>query len=174
MGLVPRWSDDLKIGSKMINARSESVLEKVSFRELMKTRRCVVVADGYYEWMTKRDKSKIPFWIHRTSEVPFAMAALWEMNTKAIQGQSVKTSTIVTTASNDQLKPIHDRMPVIFQSSKDVRDWLDIEHTDASTAVTLCRPTADDFMQVRPVGKKVGNVQFDSPECIAATPELFQ
>lgn len=165
-GLIPSWSNDAKIGSRMINARSETVEEKVSFRKPLQSQRCVVIADGYYEWMTKKDKSKQPFWIHREQELPFAMAGLWETNGKVQPGHTVITATIITTSSNERLGPIHDRMPVIFEDPSKTRDWLDTSRITSSVAASLCTPAHSDFLLVREVGPKVGSVKWDQPDCL--------
>ena len=111
-GLVPSWAEELSIGNRMINARAETISEKRSFTGPLKNRRCVVIADGYYEWKTE-GKLKQPYWIHPPDGGVFAMAGLWETNRRAT-GQPVKSCTIITTAANEKLAEVHDRMPVVL------------------------------------------------------------
>jgi putative SOS response-associated peptidase YedK len=121
-GLIPSWADDPKIGYRMINARSETAATKPSFRSAFKVRRCLVVADGYYEWQ-KRDGAKQPFYIHMQGGKLFAFAGLWERWVPP-DGEAIESCTILTTDANELTKPIHDRMPVIVDPP-DFGQWLD-------------------------------------------------
>src|SRR5690606_26418140 len=121
-GLIPPWAKDEKIGYKMINARSETVAEKPSFRNAFKKKRCLVVADSFYEWQRK-DGEKIPMRIKLKNGEPFAFAALWE-SWKAPDGKTVNTCSILTTEANSLMKSIHDRMPVILTKEEEEM-WLD-------------------------------------------------
>ena len=122
-GLIPSWAKDAKIGYRLINARSDTVATKPSFRSAFKRRRCLVAADGFYEW--KRDgKVKQPFFIHRRDEEPFAFAGLWEGWENPEDGKEVQSCSLTTTEANELMAPIHDRMPVILAESAYDR-WLD-------------------------------------------------
>ncbi|MDH4110520.1 MAG: SOS response-associated peptidase [Gammaproteobacteria bacterium] len=122
-GLVPFWAKDPSIGNRMINARAETVAEEPSFRNAYKQRRCLVLADGFYEWQRKGDV-KVPWFISLASGQPFAFAGLWENWTDKETGESLQTATIVTTAANEFMKPLHDRMPVLLEPATGGR-WLD-------------------------------------------------
>ncbi len=163
-GLVPAWADSLAIGSKMINARSETVHEKPSFRKALASRRCLVVADGYYEWKTE-GKTKQPFLIEHSDGGVFAMAGLWEENRKAMPGEPpIQSCTIITTAGNDLTSDIHDRMPVIL-ASDDFDTWLDPSHQDTESLRSMLVPAANELLRRTPVSKHVGNVRNTDEEC---------
>ena len=138
-GLIPFWAKDLKIGSRMINARAETVAEKPAFRNALKKRRCLVLADGYYEWQ-KTPVGKRPYRIILKSGEPFAMAGLWE-TWRDPQGNVVPSCTIITTAANDFLSPIHNRMPVILPRESE-HMWLDtgLDATDSFTDILTPYP----------------------------------
>ena len=123
-GLVPRWAKDLRIGSKMINARAETVATKNSFRSAFKKRRCLVVADGFYEWKRLDSKMKQPMYIHRADGDPLAFAGLFERWTDGEQHREIHTCTIITTTPNQTMSPIHDRMPVLLAPNR-WEEWLD-------------------------------------------------
>jgi putative SOS response-associated peptidase YedK len=122
-GLIPSWAKDATIASKMINARGETVAEKPAFRSAFRARRCLIPADGFYEWKTE-DGAKQPYRIVRADRTPFAFAGLWERWDKASDGVPVETSTIITTDANETLQAIHHRMPVILDAA-DFAAWLD-------------------------------------------------
>ena len=167
-GLVPFWAKDLKIGARMINARSETVSEKPSFRAAFKKRRCLVLADGFYEWK-KLSEGKQPHFISMQSESPFAMAGLWESWTDKSDPQSgtVETCTVLTTEANSMMEPLHDRMPVILQPD-DYETWLDPTFEDHNHLQTLLRPFAPEEMQHWPVATIVNRPANDQPECITS------
>jgi putative SOS response-associated peptidase YedK len=123
-GLIPPFAKDLSIGNKMINARSETLLEKPSFRTAYKKKRCLIIADSFYEWKRLDDKKKIPMRIKLKSEELFAMAGLWE-NWKSPDGKSIFSCTVITTTPNNLVEDIHDRMPVILRP-EDEKIWLDL------------------------------------------------
>ena len=130
-GLVPSWADDLSIGSRMINARSETVSEKPSFRKPFIKQRCLIPADGYFEWHTSKVGSKTtkqPYWIHLPDDKPFVFAGLWDTNTKAT-GEAVVTCTILTTAATPEIAALHDRMPVLIAPT-DYETWLYSDHKE--------------------------------------------
>ena len=161
-GLVPSWAEDLSIGNRMINARSETIDEKRSFAGPLKTQRCVVLADGYYEWKTE-GKVKQPFWIHPADGGVIAMAGLWETNRRAT-GQPVKSCTIITTSANEQLVELHDRMPVVL-SGEAVASWLD-PRLVVNDAKELLAPAADGLLESAAVDRRVNNARVDDPECL--------
>lgn len=115
-GLVPRWAKDESIGNKLINARAETLTEKPSFREAFRSRRCIIPASGFYEWMRAAKGAKQPFYFYLKEKEVFGFAGLWEEWLDKETGEAVETCTIITTEANDVLKPVHDRMPVILQS----------------------------------------------------------
>jgi len=121
-GLVPFWAKDSSMGNRMINARAETVAEKPSYGAAFKHRRCLVLADGYYEWHQDANV-KTPYYISLASGEPFALAALWENWNEKESGESLQTTTLITTAANPFLEPLHHRMPVILQPDT-ARVWL--------------------------------------------------
>lgn len=169
-GLVPFWSKDIKIGAKMINARSETVATKPAFRAAFKSRRCLVLADGFYEWK-KVGKEKQPYYITGADEGPFCMAGLWESwREKQTVGDNqsvpVESCTVLTTAANSVMESLHDRMPVILPKEQ-YEFWLDVEFKGRERLEGLLVPCPEDQLQVRPVSKLVNKVANDDPECIA-------
>lgn len=124
-GLVPSWAKDIRIGSKMINARAETVAEKPSFRAAFKRRRCLVIADGFYEWVTT-GKQKQPYWIGLQDRAPMAFAGLWEHWTDPSTNEPLETCTIIVTQANRQISALHERMPVILEKEH-YSLWLDPE-----------------------------------------------
>lgn len=171
-GLVPFWADDPSIGSRMINARAETALEKASFRNAMRERRCLVPADGFYEWKASPGGAKQPFRIVARDRGPFAFAGLWEV-WKGPKGapleRPMQSFTILTTTANRTLQPLHERMPVILDPAAfDV--WLD-PGTPAEEAAKLLRPCPDDRLEVYPVSTRVNAVRNDDAACIAPLAE---
>ena len=163
-GLVPYWSKDPKVGYKMINARSEGIEEKPSFRKPLKKRRCIVMADGFYEWHKPDKKTKIPYCFRLKSGDPFALAGLWDLWDKG--NETLKTFTIITTAPNELMEPIHNRMPVILRE-KDEGRWLDPEIVDPKYVLPLLTPYSSDEMESFKVSTIVNSPKIDIPECIA-------
>ena len=163
-GLVPFWAKDPKIGARMINARAETVAEKPAFRNALKRRRCLVLADGYYEWQ-KTPVGKRPFRIILKSGEPFAMAGLWE-TWRDPQGSVVPSCTIITTAANDFIAPIHNRMPVILPREKEEL-WLDLDIEDATVLTHMLAPSQDEGMDAYEVSTLVNYAGNDGPEVIA-------
>ncbi len=140
-GLIPVWAKDPRIGSKMINARAEGIEEKPAFRTAVRKRRCLVLANGFYEWRGNPDGSKTPFQFSLNSGQPFAFAGLWE--TWRPPGMDpIRTCTIVTTDANDVVSPIHDRMPVILRHG-DEPLWLEKDEDAFGQALALLRPYPD-------------------------------
>ena len=157
-GLIPSWAKDKSIGGRMINARAETVAEKPSFRNALRRRRCLVLADGFYEWQ-RLGKQKRPMRIVMQSGEPFAFAGLWE-TWRDPQGDVIPSCTIITTTANDTLSPIHNRMPVILP--RDLEDlWLDHTVTDPDALTSVLTPYDDDAMEAYEVSPLVNNVRND-------------
>ena len=163
-GLIPFWAKDPKIGSRMINARAETVAEKPTFRNALKKRRCLVLADGYYEWQ-KTPVGKRPYRIILKSGEPFAFAGLWETR-RDPQGNVVPSCTIITTAANDFLAPIHDRMPVILPREREGL-WLEPRLEDAASLTGILAPYPDEALDAYEVSTMVNNARNVGPEVIA-------
>ena len=165
-GLVPSWAKDPNIGYKMINARAETVAEKPSFRKAFKRQRCLVLADGFYEWK-REGKAKQPYYIHFKDSQPFAFAGLWEHWQDKTKEDStpIESCTIITTGANELMEPIHHRMPVILQE-KSIEVWLDAEITEPNILNPLLRPYESDEMEAYPVSTVVNNPRNDGPECV--------
>ncbi|MED4970777.1 SOS response-associated peptidase [Parageobacillus toebii] len=161
-GLVPSWVNDPKIGWKMINARAETVDEKASFRRALKRRRCLILADGFYEWKKEGEK-KIPYRFTLQNEQPFAFAGLWETWDK--QGEMLYTCTIITTKANELVGTIHDRMPVILpQEWHDA--WLDTKLEDTDYIKSLLQPYPAEEMKMYEVSTIVNSPKNDVADCI--------
>ncbi|MEK6320732.1 MAG: SOS response-associated peptidase [Acidobacteriota bacterium] len=162
-GLVPSWATDLTIGSRLINARAETLTKRSAFKDAFKRRRCLVVADGFYEWQ-KRGAKKTPFYIHLKSERWFGFAGLYEIWTPPLS-EPLVTCTIITTEPNELVRPLHDRMPVILP--KGAEDfWLDPAAEDNPRLLDLLQPYPADEMAAYTVSSLVNSVKNDSPECI--------
>lgn len=163
-GLIPSWAKDPKIGNRMINARAETLAEKPSFRTALKKRRCLVLADGFYEWK-REGKLKTPMYIQLKDRRPFAFAGLWE-TWNSPEGEWIKTCTIITTTPNALIEKIHDRMPVILPP-KAYDLWLSPGELPAEKTLPLLKPFAASQMRAVAVSPLVNNPRFDSPECVA-------
>lgn len=162
-GLIPSWAKDAKMGSRLINARAETVAEKPSFRSAFKQRRCLVLTDGFYEWQ-QQEKNKQPFYFRVRNGEPFAFAGLWE-RWKDAEGEEIQSCTILTTEANEIMRPIHDRMPVIIDA-KDYDGWLDPQVQKSDYVQSLLRPYLAEEMTVYAVSTLVNKRNNDSPECI--------
>ena len=160
-GLVPSWAKDLSIGARLINARAETVADKPSFRSAFRKRRCLVPADGYFEWQ-KTGTDKQPWFIRMRSDDVFAFAGLWETWTDESNGETVVTYAIVTTEANDLTASIHHRMPVIVAPA-DYDAWLNAE-PEAANGLLRAFPSTE--MVAHPVGKLVNNVGNDVAACL--------
>lgn len=158
-GLIPSWAKDPTIARKLINARSETVAEKPSFRSAFRARRCLVLADGFYEWQ-RVGKRKQPYYIRLEPDHPFAFAGLWERWSH--NGAEVQSCTILTTDANERLLPVHNRMPVILHAH-DTADWLD---PASNRAAELMVPYPAEEMTLFPVSEIVNRSTCDEPECI--------
>lgn len=166
-GLIPSWAKDEKVGYMMINARSETVLEKPAFRNLLPRKRAIIPADGFFEWQ-KFGKQKQPMRIKLIDQEMFSMAALYD-TWQAPDGRKISTFTILTTSSNRFMEPIHDRMPVILKREDEQR-WLSRDNTDTSDLLSLLKPYPDEEMTAYPVTSKVGSVHYEEPDCIEEAP----
>lgn len=162
-GLVPAWANDLAIGNRMINARAETVAEKPAFKRIFRRRRCLVLADGFYEWR-RQGRQKQPFLIRFKDHRPFCFAGLWDRCAKV--EPPVETCTIVTTSANELMAPLHDRMPVII-GPDDYDLWLDPAVQEPERLQPLLRPFAGDALEAFAVSPQVNNPRHNSPECIA-------
>lgn len=168
-GLVPSWASDAKGGSNMINARAETLTEKPAFRRLLQRKRCMIPADGFYEWQ-QGPNGKRPMRIMMRSGEPFAFAGLYDTWTSA-DGQKLHTCTIITTQPNSVVADIHNRMPVILKR-EDEPFWLDRERYDAALLQSLLVPYDPVQMRAYPVSTMVGSPKNDVLECIKEITEL--
>jgi putative SOS response-associated peptidase YedK len=160
-GLVPYWADDPKIGNRLINARRESVARTAAFREAYQRRRCLVPADGFFEWQ-KDGKARQPLLVRRRDQAPFAFAGLWERWPQPGAGV-LRSCTIITCPANELVAPVHDRMPVIL-APEDYERWLDLSGADGRE---LLKPYPAAELEAFPVNPRVNSPQYDDPECIA-------
>jgi len=164
-GLIPMWAKDPTIGSRLINARGETVAEKPSFRGSYRHKRCLILADGFYEWKAFRGKkSKTPYFIHMKDRRPFAMAGLWD-TWESPDGSSLKTCTIITTGPNELMEMIHDRMPVILHP-RDYAKWLNPAPQTAESLQPLIKPFPADAMSAYAVSTLVNKATNDIPELV--------
>jgi putative SOS response-associated peptidase YedK len=164
-GLVPSWAKDPSIGNRMINARAETLAEKPSFRVAYRRRRCLILADGFYEWQPDPNRgAKIPYYLRLASSEPFAFAGLWE-DWHAPDGSRLLSCTIITTRPNELVAPIHNRMPAIL-SADDYDLWLSPEDEPAQRLQPLLGPYPAGDMIAYPVSRVVNNPANDVPECV--------
>jgi putative SOS response-associated peptidase YedK len=161
-GLIPSWADDPSMGSRMINARSETAAEKPSFRGAFKKRRCLIVADGFYEWQ-KVNGGKQPYYIRMEDGSPFAFAGLWESWDK--YGEEIRSCTILTTEANHLVGEVHHRMPVILPP-ENYEVWLDPDMREAEPLLDLLRPYPDEEMEAYPVSRFVNSPSNDDERCV--------
>ncbi|MBF0506469.1 MAG: SOS response-associated peptidase [Nitrospirae bacterium] len=162
-GFLPSWVKDPSMANKMINARAETVAEKPAFKDSFRHRRCLVVADGFFEWR-RQGKRKMPVYVRLKSRSPIGFAGIYNTWTSP-EGESICTCAIITTEANDLLEPIHDRMPAIIP--KDGEDlWLDPHITEKERLMPLLRPYASEDMEMYDVSPLVNKPGYDSPEII--------
>ena len=165
-GLVPHWADDPKIGARMINARAETITEKPAFRDALARRRCLVLADGFFEWERRAGGPKRAWWVTRADGAPFAFAGIWTAWRPA-GGDGVeplRTCAIVTTTANDRIAAIHDRMPVILPPGAE-NAWLDLG-TSPRALRELLAPLSEAATAARRVGDAVNDARHDEPDCL--------
>ena len=164
-GLIPSWSKDPAIGNRLINARGETLAEKPAFRGSYKYKRCLIPADGFYEWKTQPGtKTKTPHFIHLKTGKTFAFAGLWD-EWLAADGSPIRSCTIVTTSPNELMSSIHNRMPVILQS-KDYEEWIDAAPRSPDSLKHLIKGFPAELMQAYPVSTLVNSPANDRAECM--------
>lgn len=164
-GLIPHWAKDDSIGSKLINARAETLREKPSFREAFAHRRCIIPASGFFEWQKQTKGAKQPFYFYLKDKDVFGFAGLWEEWLDKQTGELTETCTIITTEANEVLKPVHDRMPVILKSN-DYDFWLDEKVKDTGKLQNLLVPYSAKEMDSHAVSRSVNIPAADSEELI--------
>ncbi len=165
-GLIPSWAKDPRIGSRLINARAETAAQKPAFRAAFRRRRCLVLADGFYEWPRRRGGSpRLPWRFTLRTGQPFALAGLWE-RWQSPDGSEIRSCTILTTAANELVATVHERMPVILPpAAYDL--WLTAGEVPPTRLQPLLRPYPAEAMQGYPVSTRVNNPRVDDPACIA-------
>ena len=164
-GLIPSWAKDPSIGNRLINARAETLAEKPSFRSSYKHKRCLILADGFYEWKaTAGTKSKIPHYVQLKSARPFAFAGLWA-EWRNSDGSELRSCTIITTVPNALMAPIHNRMPAILRP-EDREPWLDPTISAPEVLAPLIHPFPSNLMRAFPVSTLVNNPATDRVDCI--------
>ncbi|MGJ7922025.1 SOS response-associated peptidase [Neobacillus sp. LXY-4] len=163
-GLIPPWAKDPSIGFKMINARSETLSEKPSFKEAFKKRRCLIIADSFYEWKRTDPKNKTPMRIKLRNDELFGMAGLWE-HWKSPDGKSIFSCSVITTTPNELVRDIHDRMPVILKP-EDEKVWLDPAITDTHYLHHLLQPLDSALMEAYEVSQLVNSPKNNSSQLI--------
>ena len=147
-GFIPSWVKEIKPGKPLINARSETLLEKPSFRNAIRRRRCLIPADGYYEWLGDVPGKKIPYFIHRPNHGLFAFAGLWE-HWLGADGSELETAAIITTAPNDVIAQIYSRMPAVIHP-ENFAQWLDVKNIEAEEAAQFLKPAPEDYFVFEP------------------------
>ena len=171
-GLVPVWADTLAAGYNMINARSESIADKPSFKPSLINKRCVVLADGYYEWKTLASKVKEPYWIHTEGEKVFAMAGIWAENRKIQNTQSpdipIRSVSIATIGANEDVAEVHDRMPAIKTEDTQIADWLNpaLNHADYIPDLMEQLKSSVGLLQFRRVSTMVNRATNEGPQIL--------
>jgi putative SOS response-associated peptidase YedK len=166
-GLVPRWSTDRRAAARMINARIETVADKPAFRTAFARRRCLIPADGFYEWVALPGGTKQPYFIHHADDAPLALAGLWETWRDPAQPTApvLRSCTILTTAADETMAALHHRMPVVLDPDRWTA-WLDRDLTDTREAVALLDGVDARSLVHHPVGTEVGNVRSNGPDLI--------
>jgi putative SOS response-associated peptidase YedK len=161
-GLVPYWSDSPAIGNRLINARAETAADKPAFRDALRRHRCLVVADGFYEWR-REPGGKQPYWIHRPDGRPFAFAGLWSRWGR--DEARFDSFTILTVAAGPEVAPLHDRMPAILDRT-DWESWLDPRISDPAELAALLTAAGSSGLALRRVGRQVNTATYDEADCL--------
>ena len=166
-GLVPSWAPDVSIGDKLTNARSETVAEKSAFKAAFERRRCIIPADGFYEWQAAPGPKKQPMYCHARSGEPLAFAGLWEFWRPHDQPDApwMRSCVIVTTAANALMAPVHDRMPVMLRET-DWEHWLDGRFDDTVALTDLLVPAPEDLLELWPVSTRVNSARNDDERLV--------
>jgi putative SOS response-associated peptidase YedK len=164
-GLIPWFAKDAKVGSRHINARAETAASTATFKDSFARKRCVIPADGFYEWEKRESGGKLPHFIHHGDGTPLALAGLWS-SWKSPDGERMATCSIITTRPNDLVSPIHDRMPVVLAPESWDR-WLDRDTADPAVLTALLVPAVDGTLTEHPVSTLVNDVKNNYPECMA-------
>jgi putative SOS response-associated peptidase YedK len=169
-GLIPSWAKDVRMGYKMINARAETLTEKPAYRTPIKKKRCLILADGFYEWKHPRgSSSKIPYYIRLKNREPFALAGLWDEWKPPDKEDSLRTCAVITTDPNELVRELHNRMPVIL--NRDAYNfWLDPETHKAEDFKDLFVPYPSNELEAYQVSTRVNKPGYDSPELIKPVP----
>lgn len=170
-GLIPPWAEDPKMGYRTMNARAEKVHKSPAFRSAFRNKRCLIPADGFYEWQKLEKGKKQPYYIRSKDEAPFAFAGLWE-KWQGKDGKVIESCTIITTESNELIKPIHYRMPLILKPG-DYELWLDLEVQEIRPLQVIMKPYPEDKMKAYPVSATVNNPINDIAECIDARRDII-
>lgn len=175
-GLVPAWAREPAVGARLINARAETVPQKRAYRDAFRRRRCLVVADGFYEWQPRGRNPKQPYHVTPQGVELFAIAGLYERWMGA-EGGPLDTCTLITTEANERMRPVHARMPVLLPREA-WATWLDPEPGNIEELQALLRPSPVETLRLQPVGLRVNDTRHDDPECIRPIegglfPELF-
>lgn len=170
-GLIPSWAKQV-LAKPLINARAETVAEKPSFRAAFRRRRCLVPADGYFEWQKTGQAPKQPYNIVLSDKGPFGMAGIWE-TWSAADGSEIDSVAIITVNANSKLAPIHDRMPVILKPV-DYDRWLDSDRFDRQQAEALLRPAQEDLLRAYPISRRVNGVSHNDPAIVAPVGDGLQ
>lgn len=164
-GLIPSWTQDLKLAKPLINARSETLGEKASFKAALKHRRCIVPADGFYEWR-KEGSVKHPMFIHGTKNQILGFAGIWdEWKNEDDDGKIIRSFSIITTAANNFMSPVHDRMPVILAPDAE-NIWLNQSEKNTNNLIALLGQAPEDYLDMHEVSQEVNSVKVDSPSCV--------
>ncbi len=164
-GLIPPWASDVKIGNRMINARSETVADSKAYGRAFRARRCIVAADGFYEWVpVPGERHKQPVYIHRSDGEPLAFAGLWE-RWRPPEGDLVRSTTIITGPANDRIAEVHDRMPIVLPPSA-WEQWLAPDFDDTAALRGLLVPAPSQLFTLHPVSREVNNPRRKSAHLI--------
>lgn len=170
-GLIPAWAKDPAMGGRLINARAETVASRPAYRDAFRRRRCLVPADGFYEWQARGRASKQPYYVHPSREPLFAIAGLYERWTDPT-GRYIDSCTLVTAPANARLRRIHGRMPAILPREA-WPTWLDPTLDDPAILLPLLGPSSADALDLHPVASWVNDIRHDDPRCSRAVPERF-